>query len=229
MDVTTGANDPTIGARAYSDDPALVGDLGSAAATGMLASGVLPSIKHFPGHGSVPADSHLELPVQTASLAELETRDWAPFKAAADSGVPVMMMGHIAVDALDPDRVVVTFGSYINRHSNDDNGCEPAGFSEDTGNPLYTGVKTVGACNNDIVFSVSDDGGASFTGTDTDVRELPSATSAAPMVRMQWWMRPGPSLPCAISKPRPSPSRRLEAGTRTLSNDIWAWPCGASS
>ena len=102
VDVTTGANDPTIGARAYSDDPALVGDLGSAAATGMLASGVLPSIKHFPGHGSVPADSHLELPVQTASLDELETRDWAPFKAAADSGVPVMMMGHIAVDALDP-------------------------------------------------------------------------------------------------------------------------------
>jgi hypothetical protein len=55
---------------------------------------------------------------------------------------------------------------------------DPAGFSEDTGNPLYTGVKTVGACNNDILFSVSDDGGASFTGTDTDVRELPSATSA---------------------------------------------------
>jgi hypothetical protein len=82
------------------------------------------------------------------------------------------------VDPTNPDRVVVTFGSCINRHSNEDNGCEPAGFSEDTGNPLYTGVKTVGACNNDIVLSVSDDGGASFTGTDTDVRELPSATSA---------------------------------------------------
>ena len=82
------------------------------------------------------------------------------------------------VDPSNPDRVVVTFGSYINRHSNEDNGCEPAGFSEDTGNPLYTGVKTVGACNNDIVLSVSDDGGASFTGTDTDVRELSSATSA---------------------------------------------------
>jgi hypothetical protein len=45
------------------------------------------------------------------------------------------------VDPSNPDRVVVTFGSYINRHSNEDNGCEPAGFSEDTGNPLYTGVK----------------------------------------------------------------------------------------
>jgi hypothetical protein len=93
------------------------------------------------------------------------------------------------VDPTDPDRVVVTFGSYINRHSNDDNGCEPAGFSEDTGNPLYTGVKTVGACNNDIVFSVSDDGGASFTGTDTDVRELPSATSAAHQRTTDQWFQ----------------------------------------
>jgi hypothetical protein len=93
------------------------------------------------------------------------------------------------VDPTDPDRVVVTFGSYINRHSNDDNGCEPAGFSEDTGNPLYTGVKTVGACNNDIVFSVSDDGGASFTGTDTDVRELPSATSAARQRTTDQWFQ----------------------------------------
>ncbi|MBE0008838.1 beta-N-acetylhexosaminidase [Arthrobacter sp. AET 35A] len=102
VDVTTGPDDPTIGARAYSDDPELVGDLGPAAVTGMLAAGVLPSVKHFPGHGSVPADSHLELPVQTASLAQLEDRDWAPFRAAADAGVPVMMMGHIAVEALDP-------------------------------------------------------------------------------------------------------------------------------
>jgi hypothetical protein len=64
-----------------------------------------------------------------------------------------------AVDPTDPHRVVVTFGSYINRHSNEDNGCVPAGFSEDTGNPLYEGVKTVGACNNDILISVSDDAG----------------------------------------------------------------------
>nr|WP_026551894.1 glycoside hydrolase family 3 N-terminal domain-containing protein [Arthrobacter sp. H20] len=102
IDVTTGAGDPTIGARAYSDDPGLVGELGTAAVTGMLKAGVLPSVKHFPGHGSVPVDSHLELPVQSGSLEDLQARDWAPFKAAADSGVPVMMMGHIAVEALDP-------------------------------------------------------------------------------------------------------------------------------
>ena len=46
---------------------------------------------------------------------------------------------------------------------------------------------------------------------------------------MQWWMRPGPSRPCAISKPLPSPRIRFAAGTRTLSNVTSAWPCGASS
>jgi hypothetical protein len=94
-----------------------------------------------------------------------------------------------AVDPTHPDRVVVTFGSYINRHSNEDNGCQPAGFSEDTGNPLYDGVKTVGACNNDILVSVSDDGGASFSGTDTDVRELPSATSARRQRTTDQWFQ----------------------------------------
>ncbi len=56
-----------------------------------------------------------------------------------------------------------------------------------------------------------------------------SARSAWPMRRMQWWMRPGPRRPCAISKPRPSPSRMFEAGTRTFLNSISMWPCGASS
>jgi long-chain acyl-CoA synthetase len=53
--------------------------------------------------------------------------------------------------------------------------------------------------------------------------------SATPIARMQWWMRPGPRRPWAISKPRPSPSRMFEAGTRTFSNRISQWPCGASS
>ena len=56
-----------------------------------------------------------------------------------------------------------------------------------------------------------------------------SARSAWPMRRMQWWMRPGPRRPCAISKPRPSPSSTFDAGTRTSFSSISMWPCGASS
>mmetsp|Transcript_63707 Transcript_63707/g.180946 ORF Transcript_63707/g.180946 Transcript_63707/m.180946 type:complete len:247 (-) Transcript_63707:276-1016(-) len=54
-----------------------------------------------------------------------------------------------------------------------------------------------------------------------------SASSAWPMERMQWWIRPGPSRPCAISKPRPSPRMTLALGTRTLSKTISAWSCSS--
>jgi len=74
-------------------------------------------------------------------------------------------------------QVVITFGSYINKHSNESNGCIPAGFAP-SGNNAFTGVKTPGACNNDILVSVSHDGGATFTGTTTDPRQLTSATNS---------------------------------------------------
>jgi hypothetical protein len=76
-----------------------------------------------------------------------------------------------AVNPSNPRQVVVTFGSYINAHSKESNGCAPDGFSA-FGNPLYLGVKTPGACNNDILLSVSSDGGATFTGARTDPRTL---------------------------------------------------------
>jgi beta-N-acetylhexosaminidase len=101
-DVTVGPKDPTIGARSMSGDPDAVGSLGAAFSQGMLAAGVLPVVKHFPGHGSVTADSHLNLPSQPASVAELQARDWKPFQAAIAAGAPMIMTGHIAVPALEP-------------------------------------------------------------------------------------------------------------------------------
>ena len=89
-------------------------------------------------------------------------------------------------DPRDDDEVVVTFGSYINRHSRESNGCVPTGFSEDTFLPLYDGVKTPGACNNDIVVSRSTDGGRHFSGATTDVRKLPSARDDDPRAD-QWF------------------------------------------
>ncbi|HEY4346233.1 MAG TPA: sialidase family protein [Gaiellaceae bacterium] len=68
-----------------------------------------------------------------------------------------------AADPANPSRVVVTYGSYINSFSKEANGCAPAGFAGD-GINIYTGVKTAGACNNKILYSVSTDGGGHFTG-----------------------------------------------------------------
>ncbi len=101
-DVTSGASDPTIGSRSASDDPALAAQAVSAAVQGYRDAGVVPVAKHYPGHGSVPVDSHEGLPVQPAGLDELRATDLVPFSAAVRAGAPAVMMSHIAVDAFDP-------------------------------------------------------------------------------------------------------------------------------
>ena len=95
-----GAHD-IIGDRAYAQDPATVSQLGRAAAEGLLAGGVLPVIKHMPGHGRAFADSHHELPVVKTSLEELEAWDFAPFRALSD--MPLGMTAHVVYTAWDPD------------------------------------------------------------------------------------------------------------------------------
>lgn len=101
-DVTTGPDDPTIGSRSASSDPALVSAVVTAALKGYADAGIVAVAKHFPGHGSVPADSHEQLPVQAASVAELTARDFVPFAAAVVAGAPAIMVAHIDVTAVDP-------------------------------------------------------------------------------------------------------------------------------
>jgi hypothetical protein len=83
-----------------------------------------------------------------------------------------------AVNPLHPNQVAVAFGSYINTHSNEATGCSPASVAGDALN-AYNGVKAPGGCNNDILLSVSNDGGLTFTGGTVDPRQLPSVTPAA--------------------------------------------------
>jgi hypothetical protein len=87
-----------------------------------------------------------------------------------------------------PSQIVITYGSYINRDSNESNGCTPAGFSQ-FGTNLYTGVKTPGACNNKLIFSVSNNGGSSFTGTTVDQRLMPVVTTAPGQRRTDQWFQ----------------------------------------
>jgi hypothetical protein len=95
--------------------------------------------------------------------------------------------GSGAVNPTNPHQVVVSVGSYINRHSNEANGCTPAGVAAD-GQNLFTGVKTAGACNNDLLVSVSNNAGASFSGAATDPRAQTSVTSAPGQATTdQWW------------------------------------------
>jgi len=92
-----------------------------------------------------------------------------------------------AVNPTKPREVVVSYGSYINSHSKESNGCVPTGFAP-SGNNAYTGVKTPGACNNDILLSVSENAGTTFTGTIADPRTMLSVTSEPGQTTTdQWW------------------------------------------
>lgn len=91
-----------IGDRAYGRDPTTVALIGRAVAEGLLAGGVLPVIKHMPGHGRAFADSHKELPTVHADLETLDAWDFAPFKALSD--MPIGMTAHIVFTAIDAKR-----------------------------------------------------------------------------------------------------------------------------
>lgn len=101
-DVTLGRADPTIGARSAGVRPRVVAAQTVAAARGYRSAGVISTLKHFPGHGSVTADSHLTLPVQQKSVRELAAGDFVPFRAGVDAGLPSVMVGHIDVRSVDP-------------------------------------------------------------------------------------------------------------------------------
>ncbi len=101
IDISSNPRNPGVGARAFGADPQLVARLGTATIEGMQAGGVLATAKHFPGLGEALVDSHDELPVVRASAEDLESREFAPFRAAVDSGVSFIMTAHCAYPALD--------------------------------------------------------------------------------------------------------------------------------
>lgn len=89
--------------RSLGADPVIVSDLGIAYSMGLESGGVISVAKHFPGHGSVSMDSHLGLPVVSRSLNMLDSVDLMPFRRYINSGRSAIMVGHLAVPAVDPD------------------------------------------------------------------------------------------------------------------------------
>jgi beta-N-acetylhexosaminidase len=98
-DVAREATHPFLKNRCYGTDPAVVSAIGRAVSDGLLAGGVLPVVKHMPGHGLSQMDTHHDLPKVTASAAELDRVDFAPFRALAD--LPMAMTAHIIYAAHD--------------------------------------------------------------------------------------------------------------------------------
>jgi len=111
-DVTTGLSDPVIRTRSAGSDPQNVASTVDAVLAGYTDAGLIATVKHFPGHGSVDVDSHKGLPVQSATVAELEKRDLIPFASAVDAGTPAVMVGHIALAEWGGDAASLSPGAY---------------------------------------------------------------------------------------------------------------------
>ena len=111
LDLSVAGAHDVIGDRAFGSDPEVVACLGRAVCEGLLAGGVLPVIKHMPGHGRVLVDSHHALPRVEASRADLERTDFRPFAALSDA--PWGMTAHVVYTALDPDNPATTSARII--------------------------------------------------------------------------------------------------------------------
>ncbi|MEM9138411.1 MAG: beta-N-acetylhexosaminidase [Pseudomonadota bacterium] len=102
LDVLAPEGHDVIGNRALGREPGAVSRRGQAVAEGLLAGGVLPVIKHIPGHGRATVDSHLHLPRVQTGRTELERVDFAPFRAMAHHALA--MTGHVVFEAIDPEQ-----------------------------------------------------------------------------------------------------------------------------
>ncbi len=162
LDVPVAGSHDIIGDRAYHTDTTVIAALGRAFTDGLIAAGVLPVVKHIPGHGRAGADSHKELPVVTASLAELE-QDFAPFIALRD--LPLAMTAHVLFSAVDPDHSATTSATVVEDvirqkigfHGllmSDDISSNmkalPGGFADRAGDCIAAGCDVVLHCDGDL-------------------------------------------------------------------------------
>ena len=137
LDVPDPKGHEIIGDRAYGDTPEQVATLGRAAAEGLLAGGVLPIIKHIPGHGRALGDSHLELPVVKAKLLELEIRGFAPFRVLSD--MPMAMTAHVVYAAIDRKNPATTSKKVIKQVIRGSMGFDGLLMSDDLSMKALTG------------------------------------------------------------------------------------------
>jgi beta-N-acetylhexosaminidase len=161
LDLPVPGADNVIGDRAYGSEPQRVARLGRAVGEGLLEGGVLPIVKHMPGHGRARVDSHKALPVVDEDAATLRATDFAPFSAMRD--MPWAMTAHVVYSAIDPTRPATLSKEMIDRIIrgaigfdgflvSDDIGMGALGgrFAERSAGALAAGCDAVLHCSGDL-------------------------------------------------------------------------------
>ena len=106
LDLPVFGSNPIISDRAFSRDPKEMIDMAHACMAGLTAGGVVPVIKHIPGHGRAKVDSHKALPIIPENLDTLRATDFVPFKAFSDA--PMAMTAHVVLESVDPQKPITT-------------------------------------------------------------------------------------------------------------------------
>jgi beta-N-acetylhexosaminidase len=112
-DVNNNPRNPVINIRSFGEDPALAGTMVSGWVRGLQDAGMLATLKHFPGHGDTDVDSHLGLPIVTHPRERLDAVELAPFKSGIAAGAAGVMVAHIELPAIDPEKQPATFSPKV--------------------------------------------------------------------------------------------------------------------
>ena len=137
-DVPVAEADPVIGDRAYGVTPEKVAALAAAVAEGLMAGGVLPVLKHLPGHGRATADSHLHLPTVDTERATLEATDFQAFRPLRN--LPLGMTAHVVFTSFDPSAPATTSPIMISKVIRESIGFSGALMSDDVSMGALTGT-----------------------------------------------------------------------------------------
>jgi beta-N-acetylhexosaminidase len=161
LDVPVEGADAVIGNRSYGSDPSVIIDLGRAVIEGMIEGGVLPVMKHIPGHGRATADTHFALPHVTTPAEELSATDFVTFRSL--NSCPMAMTAHVVYEALDSQRPATTSPKIIRDVIRGEIGFEGLLMSDDlsmkalsgsmdhrTKASLFAGCDVVLHCNGDM-------------------------------------------------------------------------------
>ncbi len=162
LDVPAEGASDVIGDRAFAFEPSVIIDLGRAQIEGLMDGGVLPVMKHIPGHGRALADTHFVLPHVTATADELSATDFVTFRSLSDC--PLAMTAHVVYDAIDDHRPATTSPKVIRDTIRGEIGFDGLLMSDDlsmealTGSlrtrakaALFAGCDVVLHCNGGIV------------------------------------------------------------------------------
>ncbi len=114
VDINNNPNNPVIGIRSFGEDKYKVALFGSRIMQGMQDNGVMACAKHFPGHGDVDVDSHLDLPVINKSMGQLDSLELYPFREVFNKGIGSVMVAHLSIPAIDSTKNRPTSLSYNN-------------------------------------------------------------------------------------------------------------------